>query len=193
MKWNIIQALTILIFTSAILIGCNAPWSPPPESFQQDHLVGTWETKYGNQRSDQLIIKPNGTFKQIYSEQDTNSGGYRFETPWNSWRLEESYDGQVRLHLQGGRYYPAGKRFAERDGREVCPDVRPDCERKNRAYSFYDPFSDKLVKMLDELILNVRITDSGELILHHNWLYGDRGFALIGGDDEIFHRVETKE
>jgi hypothetical protein len=47
--------------------------------------------------------------------------------------------------------------------------------------------------MLDELVLEVRQTSRGELLLHHLWLTGDRGFALIGGQSELYQRVNEAE
>jgi hypothetical protein len=80
----------------------EAPYSPPPESLHESDLVGTWETYYWGDSVDTLILRDDGTFKQIF--RDPAEDRYRYETPWNEWWLEQLPDGAVRLHLAGARY-----------------------------------------------------------------------------------------
>lgn len=183
-------SVVLLVFlTIAVLAGCQAPWLDPPDTFQGADLEGVWQATYSVGDTDTLIIHRDGKFRQIYDAPRLDD--YHFETTWQDWTVEGLANGEVRLHLRGARYYIGGITWAERSGRNLCPEHEPECATGTQAYSFHDPFSGELVTMLDELVLNVRMTSSGELILHHNWLGGDGGFALIGGDEEIFHRVEA--
>jgi hypothetical protein len=95
----------------------QAPYLPPPTTFKDEDLVGTWQAHYDGS-VDTLILKADGTFKQVY--EDRHEEDYVYETPWNEWSVDR-YPGRVRIYLQGGRYYPAGIYMAEWDG--MHPDV----------------------------------------------------------------------
>lgn len=138
-------------------------YSNPPATFQDSDLVGTWEAHYGD-RVDRLIIRIDGTFKQIYRDRD-----YAYETPWNKWWVERLPDGRVRVHLEGARYYLT---WVERGD-----------------YLFYDPFGDELIEMRGELVLNVRRLPSGEIILYHMFASPEWGFPIIGWERDMFRRV----
>ncbi len=171
----------LLVFLVMLtLMACGVSYSNPPEAFHDLDLVGTWEVHYWKGDVDRLIIRADGLFKQTY--QDGTVEGYVYETPWNKWWLERFDDGRVLLHLEGARYYLAGIRVAEEDG--MLPG-------SNWPRFFYDPFADESIDMVRKLVLNVQTDSSGELILHHMWISSDRGFALIGGEKEVFRRVET--
>lgn len=157
----IVLSVAVLTVSVTGCIGWEAPYSNPPATFQESDLVGTWEARYGK-GVDRLIIRADGTFKQIYRDRTY------YETPWNKWWVERLPHGGARVHLEGARYY---LNFAADE-------------------LFYDPFAKESVEMVGELILNVRGLSSGELILHHMWTHGDGGFALIGGETEMFRRVE---
>lgn len=161
----------------------EAPYSPPQASFQADDLVGVWETTYGRTRVDTLTFREDGTFKQVY--RDPAQRNYQYETAWNPWRLEWLPDGGVRVHLEGGRYYLLGIKIAEREG--LAPYGEPD----PLAEPFFDPIAKEHVDMVRQLILNVRVDSSGELLLHHMWSHSERGFAIRGCEAEHFRRVET--
>jgi hypothetical protein len=164
-KRSIWLAIALSVLVSLVLVTCEAPYSDPLATFEDSDLAGTWEAHYGDGAVDRLIIRADGTFKQIYRDRT-----YAYETPWSKWWVERFPDGKVQVHLEGARYY---SEFTEQD--EL----------------FYDPFADELVKMDGELILNVRRLSSGELVLHHMWTHGDRGFAIIGGDSEMFRCIQT--
>lgn len=69
----------------------------PPTNFSESDLVGTWIGKYfGN--VEKLIIRSDGTYKQIYSD-----GTLNFESDWQKWYMEYDPNGHVRLHLAGMR------------------------------------------------------------------------------------------
>ncbi|MBC7228454.1 MAG: hypothetical protein H5T61_14685 [Thermoflexales bacterium] len=160
----------------------------PPMTLNESDLLGTWKAGYDHFYDDggidTLILKADGTFKQIYENQSRN---YIFETPWNEWWLERFPDGRVRVHLKGARYYLCGIR-----------------EVKERPVSLHDPFAflqgkpaiwypeiDKnetsIVHTVGELVLNVRVLPSGELVLAHMWPSGEWAW----GDEQLFHRVGT--
>jgi hypothetical protein len=129
---------------------------------------------------DQLILRADGKFIQVY--RDSRHPEDNWETPqWQEWRLERFKDGEVLVRLNGGRYYLAGTRVAEAKG--FWEETR-DTEMPR---TFFDPFSDSYLHMVDELVLSVRQDKaSGEFLLHHMWLHNDRGFAVFGGDAEMF-------
>src|SRR3972149_5907355 len=88
--------LVVLILLLVPLVSCirllvlERPYSNPSVSFQDSYLVGTWETVYLNwQGFDRIIVRADGTFKQIY--QNPNKG-YTYETPWNEWMTERFSD-----------------------------------------------------------------------------------------------------
>jgi hypothetical protein len=149
----------------------------PPKEWQDSSLVGSWQTSYGR-ATDEIFIQADGTFKQIYKDGKT---GYYFETPWNHWWVERLPNEITRIHLEGGRYFLGGVKFAELDGMSQSLN-------NPGSYSFYDPYSNESLDMVRQLILDVRMSKSGEIILHHMWMSSDRGFALIGGGAEIFRK-----
>lgn len=162
----------------------------PPTTLQESDVVGTWQANYGGYAVDKLIVRADGTFKQIYKNRREN---YIFETPWNKWWLERFADGRVRLHLKGARYYLSGIPLAEEEG--VVPTSLPVTGGEPKDY--YDPFDPErryytvsryhAVSMVRKLVLNVRLLPSGELVLAHMWPSSESPL----GDTEVFHRVET--
>jgi len=189
MRRKIRQDWILFILTLLVASGCRAPYSNPVETFEESDLVGTWEVHYSERRFDELILRADGTFKQVY--QDNTVNGYVYETPWNKWWMERFPDGRARLHLQGARYYLDGIYQAELEGMEPpCSSDHPDCWGGSQPppRSFYDPISKELVKMIKELVLNIR-SDSGKIILMHMWSGSDGGYAIIGGESEEFRRV----
>ncbi|MGB3904008.1 MAG: hypothetical protein WBB22_03735, partial [Anaerolineae bacterium] len=169
----------------------EAPFLAPNPEFDEFDLVGVWEARYGS-RVDTLILKDDGTFKQVY--RDPTAEDYVYETAWNKWWLERFPDGRVRMHLPGGRYYIDGVTIAELDGyayggpsgnRESTP------EAGALPYPFYDPFGKERLHMIGELVLTVRVDSSGELLLHHMTYSSEEGFAMIGCQRSHFRRLET--
>jgi len=165
----------------------------PPATFQASDLVGIWEASYGHRGdyiygkgSDRLILRADGTFKQIYENQAED---YVYETPWNEWSVEHFSDGRVHVHLKGARYYLAGIREAEQEG--VWPTSSSLPVTGGEPESFHDPFDPerryRSVHMVGELILNIRVLPSGKLVLAHMWCSPNWGF----GDADLFHQVET--
>lgn len=168
----------------------EAPYSVPPAALGSQDLTGTWETRYGR-GVDRLIFRADGTFRQVFERRvGFILTDYVYETPWNEWRLERFSDGRVRVHMQGARYYLDGVRLAELDGThfgssEFWGGGSPP------PYGFYDPFAKETVYMVGELILNVRTDSTGQLLLHHMWSSPERGFVVLGCEQEQFRRVDT--
>ena len=148
----------------------ETPYQNPAPNMVESDFVGTWEANYLNYGHDKLAFYPDGTFEQFY---DIQYSGYTFQSPQNKYRLEKLPTGEIRLHLAGGRYFLAGE----------SPD-------QYNVYELYDPFVGITVIVDGDLILQVRMRPSGEIILHHLWTSSDRGFALIGGNTEYFRRTK---
>jgi hypothetical protein len=75
--------------------------TPPPEGFSEQDLVGTWEGRSIG-ISDTLIIREDGTYKQIIHINYETEPDIDYETDWQPWRLEY-VDGIPYLHLEGMR------------------------------------------------------------------------------------------
>lgn len=182
---GVILVILVLVGVS----GCSRKYINPPQYFQESDLSGTWQTNYEEGRVDTITIEANGTYQQKYIDKKLD---YSFETGWNSWWIEDKPDGSVYIHFTGGRYFLAGKRIAELDGKgDPCPNELPDCISGNSPRIFHDPYSDTDVEMVDELVLSVREDSREKLVLHHMWTSSDRGFAIYGGEIEVFHRVNN--
>jgi len=183
----VLAALLTVKPAQSVRFCAQAPYLPPPTTFEDEDLVGTWRAHYDGS-VDTLIFKADRTFKQVY--EDRNEEDYVYETPWNEWSVDRYADGSVRIRLQGGRYYPAGIYMAERDG--MHPDLPGMWGASGPpAYSFYDAFAEDTVTMVGELVINVRADRSGELLLHHMFIEIDEGFGVIGCERNIFRRVDT--
>jgi hypothetical protein len=162
------RALAPLAVTAILLVSaCSAGFESPPPDLEDADLAGTWVTHYTRHTTDELVLRFDGTFKQRYAD---SSEPYVFETPWNGWWLARLPNGLIRVHLDGARYFLASPEIV--------------------SLGLYDPFAREFVHPVRELILSVRVESDGELILHHMWTSGDGGFALIGGDKEVFHRIK---
>ncbi len=196
------KQLSIILLISILLavVACyacraphlEAPYSNPPMNFQDSDLVGTWEAHYMEWGIDKLILRADGTFRQIYH--DYIEEDYVYETPWNEWSIEQFSDGRAWIHLQGARFYHEGIKVAERDGMHpLGPEDQPDYwgESGPPPFSFYDPVAEESLHMVGELVLNIRSDSSGQLVLLHMFTDSDGGFAIIGGGAQEFRRVET--
>ncbi|OGO40819.1 MAG: hypothetical protein A2W36_05860 [Chloroflexi bacterium RBG_16_58_14] len=191
MKANAWLALSKLIPILFLATACGVSFENPPDNLQESDLVGVWEAHYGSRGTDWMIIRADGTYQQIY---DNSREDYFYKSPRNKWWLERLTNGLIRIHLSGGRYYLAGIDIGEREGLgPVCPPDDPDCFWENQPEVFYDPFAKESIEMVGELVLNVQLDKNGNLILHHMWTSSDSGFAIIGGEEEIFRLVDSDD
>jgi hypothetical protein len=184
--------LGVLALVASMLTasGCMADYSDPPSVLQQTDLAGTWEARYTKREVDTLILKPDGTFKQVY--QDKSTDDYTYQTTWNQWWIEHFSDGRVRIHLIGARYYKDGIRIAELDGMgAACPEDLPDCRSEPLPRLFYDPIAEEPIQMPGELVLNVEMDSSGQPVLLHMVLSSDHASESLIGGVAGFERVES--
>jgi hypothetical protein len=183
----------VLFLSLSYLTSCAPPAQPtnPPPSLKISDLEGVWATHYSLGTTDTIIINSDGTFQQVFEDSHEE---YLFDSGWSQWTLEKLPNGTVRLHLHGGRYYLDGISLAETNGRKNPdhPCLEEDCTWGLKPRSFYDPFTDEPVQMVNELILVILVDARGNLILHHIWTSSDRGFLLIDKDREIFYREISK-
>jgi hypothetical protein len=178
----LIRAMMVLAFCflGLVVSGCSSNLANPPQNLTLMDLVGKWTASYSPDKIDSINIDADGNFTQIYENTHIK---YVFKSEKNQLALEKLTNGIIRLHLPGGRYYLEGISVAETNGRSVSN------EPLGLKYSpFYDPFANTAVKMVDELILVVKVDTKGNLILHHMWTSSDRGFLIFNADREIFYR-----
>ncbi len=76
---------------------------PPGDSFTEADLTGTWTAERLGQ-SDTLIIKADGTYKQIIHVEFPQKLPIYYEGGWQPWHLEYSKDNIPYLHLIGMRF-----------------------------------------------------------------------------------------
>ena len=124
------KPLVTLIFTMFfLLVACNKSSQNgvltncplPPLEFIPENLVGTWKTGW-SKRNDTLIIKENGTYKQIIH---VETPAYDYESDWLPWTLEETENGIPKLHLVGMRlcvYWPQADCAQPGGGESDCYD-----------------------------------------------------------------------
>jgi hypothetical protein len=128
-------------------------YDKPPGTLKESDLVGTWQAEYaGGKAIDTITLKADGTYQQVYIEWD----GYFYGSPWNNWYLEYRDSGWIYVHLEGMRYYVDSTWFAETGGR--WPTTTPGVVGEPKL--FYDPGEERLIEMLDKVILRVAGFDS---------------------------------
>jgi hypothetical protein len=191
-----LSVLLLVIMTAACSSSVpDTNYVEPPMTFQDNDLVGVWETRYeawGQEWArERLILRSDGTFKQVYH--DFTEEGYVYETPWNEWWVEHFPDGRIRVHLQGARIHVAGIGFAELEGMSAlsCPKELPNCGWVRQPWSFYDPVAGETVHMVNELILNVRASPDGNIVLFQMYLNRESASTSEDGPT-FFYRLEPK-
>ena len=78
----------------------NAVCPALPKSFTEEDLIVTWLADYANGNFDTIVIREDGTYKQIFS---STVAGSSFESDWQKWWIEQRDSGYVRLHLESMR------------------------------------------------------------------------------------------
>lgn len=110
----------------------------PPTGFTQDDLLGTWVAG-GPRKNDTLIIRQDGTYKQIVHYDPATGPDLDYESDWQPWWLEYSDTGIPYLHL---------------DGMSICgwnPEI--DCDRPGGGG--YDLCADRSLPQTNAVILIV--------------------------------------
>ncbi len=143
---RIIWSISTTVF---ILLGCcgfipliasifdNSPYqyTPPPSTFTEADLVGTWQAKYGNANVETLVLKSDGTYQQVF---DAPESDYFHESPWSNWNLEYSSTGKPKLHLDGMRYFLLGGANLNFD-----------------QTRYYDISEDEYIELTDKVVLGI--------------------------------------
>ncbi len=82
---------------------------PLPETFKESDLIGTWVASYIIYSTDTLFIRENGTYKQVFEDNDPETNyHYHYESDWQEWWIEYRESGYLRLHLKGMRRFDSG-------------------------------------------------------------------------------------
>jgi len=186
--------IIVLIGCSSIRLAQEAPFDNPPSSLTEIDLIGSWVTEYLGWGTDKIVLGSNGKYKQTFIDPSYENGEYIFESQWNDWWIEVLPDGRQHLHLENGKYFLAGVAFSEKITHGIvlpCRENDSSCEENPRTITWplYDWIGKEYIETPSELILNIRVDSSGELILLHLWTSSDRGWAIFGGEIEIFRRV----
>lgn len=114
--------LTICFLIALSMAGCCCAGLTFDELEASD-LVGTWRADYDEDYFgrrcwytvtgvETLTLRADGTYQQVYYDQR----GYVYESPWNTWHLDE-YRGSSVVRLDGARFYPLGIQDAEKMAR----------------------------------------------------------------------------
>lgn len=99
-------ALALILYLLFALFTSNTPEKrgsachPPVGDFSEASLVGTWVAGAPD-HSEKLIIKADGTYKQIIHAEPPNYQSLDYEGDWKPWHLEYSSDNPPYLHLTG--------------------------------------------------------------------------------------------
>jgi hypothetical protein len=99
---HLLVVLPLLSACGVLSAGDSNPCLPPP-GFEEADLVGTWTSVENlENRSDTLILREDGFFKQIINIEEPE---FHFESDWLPWRVEYAENGVVYVHLTGMRLY----------------------------------------------------------------------------------------
>jgi len=162
----------MVLFLSMVSCSFSIPHFEIPGPIQASDLTGIWEITYSDSGHDVLVINGDGTYCQHYSN---SKQVYEYSSSWLPWQMSELPSGEIRLQMGSGRYFLNGALYYEDWG------GNPD--------ELYDPFEKDSLRSKDDLPLVVVRNRKGELLLYHLWTSSDRGFPIIGGENEYFRRA----
>jgi hypothetical protein len=150
-----IGVLCIIVMITACG-GSQYQYVPPPTTFHEADLVGTWQAIYDLTSVDTITLKADGTYQQIFKAPASN---YYYESPWNKWHIEYSASGKPKLHLEGMRYYAYTIEIGEGGGR--LPNGTP--------ILFHDIDEEKTLEITDKVILRIKGDESSPrgIVLRH--------------------------
>jgi hypothetical protein len=138
---------TAIFISSSIIEKQNrSRCTPLPEGFSQSELIGTWVAG-SPKHSDTLIIRANGTYKQIVHVELSESPPINYISDWQSWHLQRSEGNITYIYLEGMRF---------------CG-MNPEIPCQERNSGGYDFCTDKYIDMNNEGILIVLAADSDQL------------------------------
>lgn len=101
-KCFFIAILALVLFSSCEPAKEKSRCKPPPQGFTEADLVGTWWMghKGSPMVDDTLIIRKNGTYKQIIYLEYAYIPDVNYESDWLSWHIEQSDDDIPYLHME---------------------------------------------------------------------------------------------
>ena len=148
MKCLMIRAIAVI--ASTLLLACTplpardtTPECPElPSTFRREDLVGTWAASYSLNDSDLLLVRGDGTCKQIYDDPDA---GRHYESGWLKWDIEFRESNFARLHLNGMRRAGDLDSIFNRESGGVDPEL----------FTAIDYCENEVVKMPDGVVLIV--------------------------------------
>jgi hypothetical protein len=149
-KKTLLTAFSLLL---CFLAGCNSNKSgctPPPISFTEVDLIGEWVAGWPD-RQDTLIIREDGTYKQIVHINYIDIPDVNYESDWLEWNLEYSEKNFPYLHLESMSlcgYIPDLKSCDQNGGGNA------DWDAFNENY-YHDFCQDEFILMENEGILMV--------------------------------------
>ncbi len=121
---GVLIILACLLPIIGIIQNENAPrCTPPIGNFSESDLIGTW-VEVRAKSEDTLIIRADGTYKQIVHIEYAELPPTDYESDWQPWRLEYSKDNIPYLHLTGYAFcgmnsaIPCSQR--DGDGHDFC-------------------------------------------------------------------------
>jgi hypothetical protein len=123
---------------------------PLPPNFKEEDLIGTWTTSYSLTDKDTLVIKDDGTYKQIYDDPDASQ---YYESDWQEWWIEYRESGYIRLHLDGMRRAGEIDSIFNRTNGGIDPEL----------FTAIDYCENDVIEMPDEIVLIVTGTTDNVL------------------------------
>ncbi len=115
---------------------------PLPTNFKESDLIGKWIANYGLHDEDLLIIKEDGTYKQIYINPDE---GKKYASDWMNWWIEYRDSGYIRLHFTGMKRAGELDSIFNREGGGIDPQL----------FTAIDYCENEVIEMPDEVVLIV--------------------------------------
>ncbi len=155
----------IIHFISLMIIeqrNLSSRCSPPIKNPENKDLEGTWVAGVPK-HNDTLIIRSDGTYKQIVHVEFTDQSPIDYESDWQPWYITYSQDNIPYIHLKRFRFCGMNSEIS--------------CKEENGGG--YDFCEDKMIYMKGEGILIVlETTEQGYFYLHYplgsqgSWIYG---------------------
>ena len=165
-----------LILALFILSSCNKSVSKcPPENFDNDMLLGVWQSSNGLYSVEELEIFDDMTF---FQRMYTSNGDLIFEVQ-GQWDIENSEADCKYLHMSGMIfYYQAGTENLEKG----------DLLLDNPQRYYWNDCEDKGITMIDEVVLSIGShpeSQNGIILRHMTTQRDGQNIVLIKVDDTL--------